>query len=251
MLRKSFISSLYVIPATAAVILFATHMWTPGYLITPPELSGFEQQIEFSVAVLLILLFSFILPNKYEIELGLVNGYGTLKLALAKAVPVFVYALGTSLASVALYRYTPFDLSGYKSRIPVFVPDDFRVYSFLSVALIVIFFSSVYFFLRVLTRNCFLPIIADLAVFSALSSFSDGIRKGINDLRLSVLDPFITTYFVGNAVPNGFADKYADLSALRNVWTVNRLIFLTLSVAFLAATIVLLRREKLHRGLGE
>ena len=251
MLKKSFISHLFVIPATAAVILFATFLWTPNYLITPPQLSGFESQIEKSIPVLLVAFYSFILPNKFEIELCLINGYGTLKLTVIKAVPVFVYTVLTTFTAVAVYRYTPYTSTEFKSLFPIFVPEKFRVYTFISVFLIILFFSSFFFFFRVLTRNCYIPVIADLIVISALSVISDGIQKGQTDVRMSLVDPFITTYFVGNTIPNEIAGKYRDLAILKNAWTINRLIFLILSLAFLAATVLLLRREKLHKGFGE
>ena len=242
MIKKSFISHLFVIPATAAVIVFATFLWTPNYLITPPQLSGFEYQIETVIPVLLIAFFSFILPNKFEIELGLINGYSTLKLTVIKAIPIFVYAI---------YRYEPYTSTEFKSIFPIFVPDSFRIFTFISVFVNIMFFSSVFFFFRVLTRNCFIPVIADLLVFSSLTSISEGIRKGYTDIRVSLIDPLITTYFVGNTIPDSYAEKYKDLSLMKNAWTVNRLIFLFLSLAFLSATIMLLRREKLHRGMGE
>ena len=251
MLKKSFISSLYVIPATLAVILFATHLWTPNYLITPPQLSGFESQIEGSVVILFIALYSFILPNRFEIELCLVNGYSTLKLALSKALPIFLYSTATALISVAFFKYKPFIDTQLKTLIPIYVPDNFRVYTFISIFVTVLFFSSFYFLVRVLTRNCYLPVIADLLVFTSLSSISEGIKKGITDIRVSLIDPFITTYFVGNTIPNNYAEKYRDLTIMKNAWTVNRIIFLALSFVFLMVTVFLLHREKLHRGLGE
>ena len=251
MIKKSLISHLFVIPATAAVILFATFLWTPNYLITPPQLSGFEYQIETVIPVLLIAFFSFILPNKFEIELGLINGYSTLKLTVIKAIPIFVYTILTSFAAIAIYRYEPYTSTEFKSIFPIFVPDSFRIFTFISVFVNIMFFSSVFFFFRVLTRNCFIPVIADLLVFSSLTSISEGIRKGYTDIRVSLIDPLITTYFVGNTIPDSYAEKYKDLSLMKNAWTVNRLIFLFLSLAFLSATIMLLRREKLHRGMGE
>ena len=251
MLKKSFIRSLYVIPVMIAVILFSTFLWNPDYLITPPEYSGFEDHIERAIPIVIIAFYSFFLPNKFEIELGLVNGYGTLKLGMTKVIPVFIYSMITSLAAVFVYRFKPFDVLGVKSLIPIYVPEDFRFYIFFSVFVTILFFSSVYFFIRVLLRNCFLPVIADLLVFSILSPISTGIRKGITDIRMSIVDPFITTYFVGNTIPNEIAERYMDLAILKNAWTINRLIFLFLSLVFLAATILLLRREKLHRGLGE
>ncbi len=251
MIKKSFVSSLYVIPVTFAVILFATFLWNPNYLITPPQLSGFEQQIEMAISVLLIALYSFILPNKFEIELGIVNGYSTLKLTIIKVLPILLYTIITSSISIAIYQYVPFNLTEYKSIIPLYVPDNFKLYTFVSVFVTILFFSSIYFFMRVLTRNCYLPVIIDLLIFSALSSVSEGVRKGLTDLRVCLVDPFISIYFIGNTIPNEFSEKYLELSLMRNAWTINRIIFLTFSVVLLAVTVFLLRREKLHRGITE
>ncbi|MBQ6263673.1 MAG: hypothetical protein IJK58_09185 [Clostridia bacterium] len=252
MLKKSFKSSLYVIPAALAVILFSTYLWSPSWLIAPPPYTGFVFQLESALAVLLIAFYSFILTNKYEIELGLVNGYGTLKLALIKALPVFVCSAAVTLAAILAYRYEPFDTGAISNiRIPIYVPDDYRIYMLISAFVTVIFFSSLYFLIRVILRNCFLPIIPDLLIVTVFGGLNEKILKGIADIRMCLLDPFITSYFVGNAVPNEIANKYPEMNLLRNAWTFNRLFFLTLSVAFLAATIVLLRREKLHRGFGE
>ena len=252
MLKKTFVRSLYIIPATAVVILFATYLWEPNHLITPPQLSGFEKQIETALPVLLIALYSFILPNKFEIELGLVNGYSTLKLVLTKAIPIFLYTIPVAFLAIAFYQYTPYDSDQFKSLIPIYVPEDnFKLYTFISVFVIILFFSSVFLFLRVLTRNCFLPVITDLLFLSAFVSISEGIQTGFIDLRVCLIDPFITVYFIGNEVPNAYADQVAGMSILRNAWTVNRIAFFLLSLVLLAATVFLLRREKLHRGLGD
>ena len=169
MLKKSFVRSLYIIPASAAVILFATFLWEPNYLITPPQLSGFEKQIETALPVLMIALYSFILPNKFEIELGLVNGYSTLKLVLTKAIPIFLYSILTSSFAIALYQYKRYDSNQFKSLIPIYVPEDnFKLYTYISVFVIILFFSALFLFMRVLTRNCFLPVITDLLFLSAL-----------------------------------------------------------------------------------
>ncbi len=251
MLKKSFIRSLYVIPVLVAVILFSTFLWNPDYLITPPEYMGFEDHIERAIPIAIIAFYSLFLPNKFEIELGLVNGYGTLRLALTKVIPVFIYSMLASFAAVVVYRFKPFDILGAKSLIPIYVPEKYRLFTFFSVFVTLLFFSSVYFFIRVLLRNCYLPVIADLLIYSFFSPISSSIKRGVTDIRVSIIDPFITTYFVGNTIPNGIAEKYQDLAILKNAWTVNRLIFLFLSLVLLAATIMLLRREKLHRGFGD
>ncbi|MBQ7673163.1 MAG: hypothetical protein IJT36_01360 [Alphaproteobacteria bacterium] len=252
MIWKSFKSSLFIIPATVALILFSTYLWNPSYLIAPPPYTGFAFQLEAALAVLLIVFYSFILTNRFEIELGLVNGYGTLKLALTKAFPIFVYSAAVTIAAVLVYQYQPFDAGLVsKIRIPIYVPDDFRVYMLISALVTVVFFSSLYFFIRVIMRNCFLPIIPDLLILSLFMGLNESVIKGTADIRLSLLDPFITAFFVGNTVPNEIVDTYPEMSLLRNAWTVNRLIFFFLSLLLLAATIFLLRREKLHRGVVE
>ena len=252
MIWKSFKSSLFIIPTAVALILFSTYLWNPSYLIAPPPFTGFAFQIEATLAVLLIVFYSFLLTSKYEIELGLVNGYGTLKLALTKALPIFVYSTAVSLAAVLVYRYKPFDAETIsKIRIPIYVPDNYRICLLFSVLITVLFFSSLYFFIRVIMRNCFLPIIPDLFIVTLSYGLSERIIQGTADIRLSLLDPFITSYFVGNTIPNDIADKYTEMYLLRNAWIVNRLMFFFLSLALLSATVFLLRREKLHKGLGE
>lgn len=251
MLKKSFLSSLYVIPTFVAVLFFATQVWVQEFLITPPQISGFSQQVEYTVSLLTVVFFSILLPNKFEIELGLVNGYGTMKLALTKALPVYVYAVVTAIAFVALYRYMPFDLDGFKTYLPIYVPDDFRIYVFISVFVTVTFFSSVYFFMRVLTRNCFLPVIADLLLVTVFMNITNGIRKGMTDAKMCLVDPFISTYFIGNTIPDRLFTEYKENAILKSAWTFNRLFFFILSLAFFAVTILLLRREKLHGGIGQ
>ena len=53
----------------------------------------------------------------------------------------------------------------------------------------------------------------------------------------------ISSYFIGDTVPNQLGISY--------MWTINRLLFLVLSAALLIATYLLLRRETLHRHIGE
>ncbi len=252
MIWKSFKSSLFIIPTAVALILFSTYLWNPSYLIAPPPFTGFAFQLEATLAVLLIVFYSFLLTSKYEIELGLVNGYGTLKLALTKALPILVYSTAVSFAAVLVYRYKPFDAETVsKIRIPIYVPDNYKIYLLFSVLVTVIFFSSLYFFIRVIMRNCFLPIIPDLLILSLFMGLNESVIKGIADIRMCLLDPFVSAYFVGNTVPNEIADKYPEMSLLKNAWTINRLIFFLLSLVLLAATIFLLRREKLHKGVAE
>jgi len=250
MLRKAFKSSIYIIPLTLGLILFSTHLWIPNYLIAPPPYSGFAFQFESTVVILLVALYSFLLPNRYEIELGLVNGYSTLKLTANKAIPVFVYSIVIAFVTTLLYQYKPFDLN-VASRMPIFVPDNHRIYILISFFVTVTFFSSLYLFMRVLMRNCFLPVILDLLFVTLFLGLNERIIKGLSDIRTCLFDPFISDYFVGNNVPNEIAVKYPEMAILKNAWTNNRLIFLTFALLLFTATAFLLRREKLHRGIGD
>ena len=62
-------------------------------------------------------------------------------------------------------------------------------------------------------------------------------------LGRTLMDPFISSYFIGDTIPNQLGIPY--------MWTINRLLFLVLSAVLLLATYLLLRRETLHRHIGE
>ncbi len=250
MFRKHFLRALYALPVAVAAMLYAAALFKPNYLIAPPEIGSFEDRFEEAFVFFLFPLYTFILTNPYEIELGLVNGCSTVKLAAAKTVPIFVYSIIPAFAAVAFYRYVPLDVTGYDSKIEIYVPDNYRIYMFISVFVTVLFFSSVYFFFRILLKNCFIPIIVDLVVWMTFMPISSPIRMGERDVRWSLIDPFITRYFVGDTVPNRIAGANPGLSLMRNAWTVNRVAFFTASLILIAATVFLLSREKMHRGLA-
>ena len=62
-------------------------------------------------------------------------------------------------------------------------------------------------------------------------------------LEYAIVDPFISTYFIGNGV--------ARKEGLGKIWTHNRILFFFLSLVLFGASYLLLRREKLHENLGE
>lgn len=251
MIKKAFKSVVYIFPIMMIPIIFITQLWNPSYLITPPQLSGFSYQMELTITILLIVFYSLLLPNKFEIELAIVKGYSTTKLAFQKACPIYVCSLITVLFSVGVFRYTPFDVLDFHSVIPIYVPGDFKKYILFSLFVSVSFFSSLYFFFRVLLRNCYLPIITGMLFHSTFQGVSDMVKKGWIDIRFCLFDPFISTYIVGNKVPNLYASGSDRFVILTNAWIVNRLIFIFLSLILLTATYLLLRCEKLHRGIGE
>lgn len=251
MLKRSFIRSTIFIPVIIVFLLFATNVWIPYYLICPIQVSGFSASLEHSFPVLLAALYAFTLPNKFEIELGLVCGVSTAKLALSKVIPVFLYSLFSTFIMLFFYRYMPYDLTQYRIIIPIFVPENFKLYMAISFFVTTLFFSALFFFFRVLTRNCYIPIAISLFAITLLDGFYQNIHNGTADIRLSIIDIFISSYFVGNAVPNAIVEQHPEFSIIRNAWTTNRLIFFALSVLLIAATYLLLRREKLHKGFGD
>ena len=84
---------------------------------------------------------------------------------------------------------------------------------------------------------------AGLFFWSVFRANNQHIRFGMTGLNRTLIDPFISSYFIGDTVPNQLGIPY--------MWTLNRLLFLALSVVLFTATYLLLRRETLHRHIGE
>ena len=122
----------------------------------------------------------------------------------------------------------------------------------ISIFVSLLFFAALFLFLRMLLRNCYIPMVLDFGLWGGLCGISYGIRQGQYSLTKCWMDPFISAYFVGDTVPNQMAEKYTeDLSSLTNAWTYPRLMFFGLAILLLVATWLLLRREKLHQGFGD
>ena len=252
MLKRSFRSYLFLLPLSIGLLLFSTNVWEPQPLIVPLPLAGFVETSEGVIPLLLMFFLSFILHDRYEIELSMVCGVKTTRLALGKALPVFLYTLLTTWAIILCYRYEPYTSTQYKIRIPIYVPDNFRIYLLISAFVTILFFTALFLFLRVLTRNCYIPIGIGMFLYLMLDSVGKSIRAGGASPMTCFWDPFISTYFIGDTIPNALAAKYTeDLSGLTNAWTYNRLMFFALAVLLLVATWLLLRREKLHEDFGD
>ena len=250
MLTRSFKRSLLFLPITLAFLLFSSYIWVPGWLITPYELVGFFDNVEMALPTLLIAFCCFILPNKYEIELSLVCGTSSAKLFFSKALPVFVYTMVPTFVILFLYRYTPYN-GDYKPRIPIYIPENFKLYAAVSLFVTVFFFFSMFVFFRVLMRNCYAPIFICLFANKYFYDMSKQIQKGATDIKQSIVNPFISNYILGDEVPNAYAAQVEGMEIMRNAWTYNRILFFALGVVLLLATYLLLRREKLHKGFGD
>ena len=100
-------------------------------------------------------------------------------------------------------------------------------------------YAALFLFIRVVCRNVYLPVGIGMFLCAVFDSFNSSIGLGQTDIRFSLFDPFISTYFLGNAAPQQYM--------LGDVWTYNRLLFFTLAILLLAASYAILRRDGLHQ----
>jgi len=231
------------------LLVYFTYYYVEGPLIVPPKELGFIDRTELRLTVIMIPIFAFLLPNKFEIELSLTCGMSTAKLFFSKAVTSFIYTAIPTFVFVFLYRYVP-----YEGKSPwvyaIHVPEDYRIYMVISMAVTLLFFFSLLCFLRVLSRNCYIPILVGLFVHFTAEGNCKNIQGGKTAVKNCIFDPFISVYFIGDDIPNLITEQHPELGVIANSWTYNRLIFFGISVVLLVATYILLRREKLHRGFG-
>lgn len=250
MYKRTFLRTLPFLPLTILYLAFMANWFAPGNLITPYVLVGFFDFVEMSIPTLMIAYCCFILPNKYEIELCLVCGTSSAKLFFAKAVPIFVYTLLSTFAALALYRFVPYEGSE-RPKIPIFVPENFRLYTAVSLFVTVFFFFALFCFFRVLTRNCYIPIFLCMFANVSFENLSKQIQKGVRPVTDSYFNPYMSNYILGDTIPNAYAEQVKGMEIMKNAWTYNRLIFFALGVILILLTYLLLRREKLHRGFGD
>lgn len=224
-------------------------------LAITPDAYRFIDITEMLFPILLIPMCAFVLYDRTEIELALVSGTKTTKLFFTKIIPIITYTLIPSMFFALLFHsdsYSRIDpaLVTMKS-IPEYVPDNYKLLTLVSMVITVTFFISLYSLIRVLTRNCYVPILICFGLSVGFRGFSAAIVAMRIRLTSCFFDPFINSYFIGNSVPNIYAEKYSDLSRMMNVWTYNRLFFVLISVILFFLTYLILRREKLHCSLGE
>ena len=122
---------------------------------------------------------------------------------------------------------------------------------FISMAVTLLFFFALICFVRVLSRNCYVPILIGLFVHLTAENTCKSIQAGGTAVKNCIFDPFISVYFMGDDIPNLIVEQHPQLGVKHNAWTYNRLIFFGISVVLLVATYIMLRREKLHRGFGD
>ena len=241
LLRRSFRNTVYFIFICAAFLLFSSHVWYPQPLLVPlPEL-GFIDFTEVVAPVLLFIPISFMYYDTYEIELSLVCGVRTRSMFLGKFFAIFTYAMIPVIGTVLAYRYAPYTGSN-KIRIPIYIPENYKVYMAVSAFVTMFFFASLVFFLRVLTRNCYAPIGVSLFVYVLFTGTNHSIHNGQIDIRRALFDPFISNYLLGDTVTQ---------KIFPDMWTSNRVFFFGVGVILLVLSWIILGREKQHENFGD
>jgi len=97
-------------------------------------------------------------------------------------------------------------------------------------------------FLRVLTRNCFVPVGLSMFMYVLFSNNNVQLHNGQVDIRRAVFDPFISNYLLGDTVTQ---------KVFKNLWTTNRIFFFGVGVILLVLSCLILNREKQHENFGD
>lgn len=246
---RAFRKSIFYMFIVTAVMAVGSRFWHAQHLIVPLPNTGYIDNTELAIPLLLVFPLSFILYDNFEIELSLVCGVKTAKLMLTKALAYFIYGVIPMVVLVFLFKYQEFvPAKGTKMIIPVHVPDNYRVYMLISMLVTMFFFAAVTVFFRVLSRNCYVPVVVGMFLHTTFSTINDSIRRGMIDIRRCIFDPFISNYIISDHIPN---NHYSNIPEMHNVWTYNRLLFFGIGAVLLVLSYILLRREKLHEGFGE
>lgn len=235
----------YYLFLSIILLIVVSRIWEPSPLIAALPEKGFIDYTELFVPFLLILPISFLLYDNYEIELGLVCGVKTVKLMMTKFISILLYTLIPMSLLVVFYQYAEFiPNSQTRIRIPIYIPENYKLYMLYSAFVTVLFFASLFLFIRIVTKNCYAPVGLGILVYTIFNTLNTNIHSGYEDIRKCIIDPFISNYLLGDKV----LTEYYQVGSL---WTYNRLLFLGLAVLMLVGSYLLLRREKLHHGSND
>lgn len=239
LLKRNLKKNFYCFILVFFVLYFAAGRYLSygGVLISPD--GGFILKTSDILLFTFVIQLSFLLYENYEIELALVCGVSTVRLMLTKFFSVLFYVIaGYSVILFIFYKYIPYENYG-DEYIRVFVPENFRFYVLFSVVVTVLFYSSIILLVRVITRNCFVPIITGMFCFMGSYYVYPAIIHEEIDISYALIDPHISLYFIGDTVA-------IEDFGLYPIWTCNRLLFLALALIMLTLSVIIMRREKLH-----
>lgn len=245
LLRRSFRKKIYFVFIVTVILSFISRPWDAQPLIAALPDYGFIDYTEVSVPFLLIIPISFLLYDNYEIELALVCGVKTVKLLFTQIFAVFVYTLIPLVVMIFNYKYQVYYNPQSKIVIPIYIPDNHRVYMLVSMVVTVFFFMALLVFMRVSLRNCYASVVAGLFTYSFFTAINKSIHSGRISIDKSLFDPFISNYLLGDHIPNTY---YSPISGIQNIWTYNRLLFFGIGIVLFVLSYMLLKREKLHES---
>lgn len=253
-LRSLWKTKYYFLAATA-ILLLTTQIWNAKWILTEPGQTCFFSTAEAIVPFIVLLPVSFLLYDNYEIELALINGVTTLRLMLYKFFATVIATLLPLLAVTLALREKYYLIPEFVT-IPIEggVPERYRLYFLISGFVTVVFFASLFLFLRVVLRNCYAPVGLGILVYSLFQTRNTDIHNLTLPFKSALFDPFITRYLIGDKIANeGFTSTMTGevVAPFPHLWTFNRLLFFGLAVVLLAVTCILLRREKLHESFGD
>ena len=231
-------------PLTFGLLALILGIWNKIPLIALAYDGGFFDTTERIIPFVLLLPISFLLYDSYEIELGLVCGVKTARLMLGRFFAMLGYAVCAMVALVALYRYKEYYAPAEAIVIPIYIPEQYKLYMLVSVFVTTLFFASLFLLLRVLLKNCYAPVGLGIFAYSMFYTLNYNIHTGSVGIKSALFDVLISNYLLGDTVP---VEHYG----IGHLWTYNRLLFFGLAVGMLAATYVLLRKEKLHQGYND
>ena len=241
---RSLKKNAYFLVIALFLLGFSCTVWNPHHLIVALPEHGFIDSTEFFIPFILLLPISFLLYDNFEIELGLTCGVKTTKLLFTKFIAILLFAITAAFCMVALFEYEPYVPQQSKIIIPIHIPENYKVYMFISAFVTTVFFASLFLFMRVAIKNCYAPVGLGVLVYTVFNGFNYDIHSGYTDIRKCLFDPFLSNYFMGDTV----LTEYYRVGPL---WTYNRLLFFGIAVVLLVATYFLLRREKLHQGFND
>ena len=243
--RRSLRNTFYYIFVCAAVLLFSSHVWHPQHLLAPLPDPGFIDFTELVAPVLLFIPISFMYHDSFEIELSLVCGVRTRKLFLGKFFAILIYAIVVMIGIILAYRYIPYSGSA-RIRIPIYIPENYKLYMIASAIVTMFFFAAFTLLLRVATRNFYVPIGINMFVYIFFTTTNTSIHSRQIDIKFGLFDPFISNYLLGDEVTKAnFEGLYAHM------WTANRILFFALGLVMVIISCIILNREKQHEGFGD
>lgn len=251
---RSLWKSKYCFFAATAVLLIATQIWTPQYVMTLPGLTCFFTAGELIVPFIVLLPVSFLLYDNYEIELALINGVTTMKLMLCKFFSTVISTLIPMLGVILALQQRIYYYDKNEEIIPIHLPEHYKFYLLLSALVTVLFFASLFLLLRVLLRNCYAPVGVGILIYTLFQSRNTNVNALTIPFKNALFDPFISRYLIGDTVANEGFTVFSTgevVAPFPHLWTFNRLLFLGIAVVLIVISCVILCREKLHEGFGD